>query len=285
MQNQQSKGNLFIFSAAVLWSFGGAFIKLIPWNPFSLACIRGLTAAVVFIFYRKSVKVHLSRTTLLGGAALFLTTLSFIIANKYTTSANAIVLQYTAPIYVILFHVFLHRQRPERTDLWAVILTFLGIVVFFIDSMDAGNMLGNIMGMFSGVSFAFVLFISSNKNAKPVDIYYTGYLFNLFLIPFVFADSHLIINIKIIFVALFLGIVQMGLSYILFSKGIQKTTAISASVIIAIEPILNPVWALIIIGEKPSFISVMAGLFVVLVITVYNLIKIKRNTKEPLLPD
>ncbi len=126
MQNQQSKGNLFIFSAAVLWSFGGAFIKLIPWSPFSLACIRGLTAAVVFIFYRKSVKVHLSKTTLLGGAALFLTTLSFIIANKYTTSANAIVLQYTAPIYVILFHVFLHRQRPERTDLWAVILTFFG---------------------------------------------------------------------------------------------------------------------------------------------------------------
>ncbi len=280
MQNQQSKGNLYVFSAAILWSFGGAFIKLIPWSPISLACIRGLIAAVVFIFYRKSIKVHLTKTTLLGGVALFFTTFFFIIANKYTTSANAIVLQYTAPVYVILLGVFVRHIRPERIDLIAVTLTILGIVVFFIDSMNAGSMLGNIMGLLSGVSFATVLFISSGKDAKPADIYYTGYLFNLLLIPFVIFDSSFSVTLSSALAVLFLGVVQLGLAYILFSRGIQKTTAVSASVITAIEPILNPVWALIVIGERPSFISVMAGIFVVFVITAYNFIKVKLSAKQ-----
>lgn len=285
MHNQQSKGNLYVFSAAILWSFGGAVIKLIPWNSVSLACVRGLIAAAVFMFYRKNIKVCLTKTTLLGGLSLFFTTLFFIFANKYTTSANAIVLQYTAPVYVILLNVFIHRAHPERIDLIAVTLTILGITVFFIDSMNAGSMLGNLMGLLSGVCFALVLFISSHKDSKPADIYYTGYLFNLLLIPFLAFDPTFSVTIQSALAVLFLGVVQMGIAYILFSRGIQKTTAVSASVITAIEPILNPIWALIIIGERPSFISVLAGLFVVLVITAYNFIKVKLATKQRALSD
>jgi drug/metabolite transporter (DMT)-like permease len=184
------------------------------------------------------------------------------------------------PIYVILFNIIFRRERPKGLDIAAVALTFVGIAVFFIDSMGAGTMLGNVLALGAGLCFAVVFFVSSDKDATPIEINYIGNLMYIFLIPFLFVDRQLVFTPASVASILFLGIVQLGIAYIFFSKGIQNTSAISASLISAVEPILNPVWAMIIIGEKPSLLSVLAGIFVVIVIAAYNIIKAKTEQNE-----
>lgn len=273
MEQKQVNGNIYILIAALLWSFGGAFTKLIPWGPISIACIRALIAASVFAVYRKKLSVKLTKYNIIGALAVFFTTFCFICANKYTTSANAIVLQYTMPIYIILFNFIIKKTKPAPLDILAVLGTMLGIAVFFIDSIGTGNLFGNIMGLLSGLTFAVVLFVSSNKKANPIEINYLGNLIYILLIPFIFLDKSFQISAGSIGAILFLGVVQLGIAYIFFAKGIQKTSTISAALIAALEPILNPVWALLMIGEKPSLLSVIAGAFVILIITLYNIFK------------
>jgi drug/metabolite transporter (DMT)-like permease len=273
MKQKEINGNVYIVIAALLWSFGGAFTKLIPWGPISIACIRALIAAIVFAVYRKRVSVRFTKYNIIGGLAVFFTTFCFICANKYTTAANAIVLQYTMPIYIILFNAIIRKNKTTTLDILAVLGTMLGIAVFFIDSIGAGNLFGNFMGLLSGLTFAIVLFVSSDSKANPIEINYIGNLIYIVLIPFVFLDKSFQITLYSTGAILFLGIVQLGIAYIFFSRGIQKTSPISAALIAALEPILNPVWALLMIGEKPSMLSVIAGIFVIVIITIYNILK------------
>jgi drug/metabolite transporter (DMT)-like permease len=277
MKQKQMNGNIYIVIAALLWSFGGAFTKLIPWGPISIACIRALIAAIVFAIYRKKISVRFTKYNIIGGLAVFFTTFCFICSNKYTTAANAIVLQYTMPIYIIIFNSIIRKNKPTLLDILAVLGTMLGIAVFFIDSIGAGNLFGNIMGLLSGLSFAIVLFVSSNSKVNPIDLNYIGNLIYIVLIPLIFLDKSFHITIYSTSAVLFLGIVQLGIAYIFFSKGIQKTSPISAALIAALEPILNPVWALLMIGEKPSLLSVIAGFFVILIITIYNILKVRTS--------
>jgi len=280
MEHKQKNGNIYITIAALLWSFSGAFTKLIPWGPISIACLRALICAVVFIIYRKTIKVTLNKYNIAGALAVFVTTLSFICANKYTTSANAIVLQYTMPIYIILYESLIRKNKPKALDIMAVTATFIGIAVFFIDSIGSGGMLGNIFALISGLAYSVLFLISSNKNSNPLEINFLGNSLYVVLIPFIFFDANFAITLPSVASILFLGIFQLGMGYICFSKGIQKTTAVSAAIIATLEPILNPVWALMLIKEKPSVLSVCAGIFVILVITLYNVLKEKNVKKQ-----
>lgn len=271
-------GSLLIFIAAVMWSFGGLAAKILTWNAFSIACIRGLIAFVVILIYRGRTRISFSKSTILSAISLTLTTTLFMLANKLTTSANAIVLQYSAPVFILLFSFVFQKYVPSRKDVIAVSLTLFGISLFFVDRLQTGYWLGDFIGVLSGVSFAGVFFANRLPNANPVDASLLGNLFSIFLLPFLFFDRNFLtfstLNWTVI---LLMGTLQLGIPYILFSLGIKRTSAVKSSVIATIEPILNPIWVFIAVGEVPGTLSLFGGAIVLITIAIYNITKTKEN--------
>jgi drug/metabolite transporter (DMT)-like permease len=277
---KQRDGSMYIFIAAVMWSFGGLAAKVLTWNAFSIACIRGLIAFIVILIYRGRTKISFSKSTILSAISLTLTTTLFMLANKLTTSANAIVLQYSAPVFILIFSVIFEKIKPSYKDLVAVAFTLFGISLFFIDRLQTGNWFGDFIGVLSGVSFAGVFFANKLPNANPMDASLLGNLFSIFLVPFLFFDQNFLtfspMNWSVI---LLMGTFQLGIPYILFSLGIKKTKAVKSSIIATIEPILNPIWVFLFIGELPGILSLIGGSIVLLTIAIYNVTKTKENYK------
>ena len=150
------KGPLLIAMTAVLWSTGGVLIKLVPWNAMTIVGLRSFFAAAVMAVYMRRPRITFSKPVILGGVLLSVTMGLFLFANKLTTAANAIVLQYTSPIFVILLSALMLRQRPRVLDIAAVAVVFGGIMLFFIDQLRADALLGNILAVLTGVTFAAV---------------------------------------------------------------------------------------------------------------------------------
>ena len=147
-------GALCVFAAATLYSIGGLCIKVIPWNGLSINSGRNLVALVVIGLYLllSHHRLRFNRWIVLGGVCVCGTNVLFSVANKMTTAANVIVLQFTAPIFVILLAVAFWRKRPQGLDIAACLVVLLGVVCFFVDSLETGNMIGNALALLSGLT-------------------------------------------------------------------------------------------------------------------------------------
>ncbi len=244
--------------AAILWSSGGLLIKLVFWNPVAIAGSRSLIAVVVLLlFFRGS---HLSWSfSQMGGAVAYAVTVTlFVTATKLTTAANAILLQYTAPIYVAFLSIWFLGERVQWFDWATIILVIGGMVLFFFDRLTTGNLLGNGLAILSGVSFSFlVLFLRKQKDESPLGSIILGnILTGIIGLPFMLGsmpDPLSWVGIVL------LGVVQLGLSYVLYSEAIKHVTAIEATLVPGIEPILNPIWVFLILGEVPGNWALAGG--------------------------
>ncbi|TFG82460.1 MAG: EamA/RhaT family transporter [Erysipelotrichales bacterium] len=278
MKKNENNGPLWIVIGAVFWSFGGVCAKLIPWSGLAIASIRGIIAAVVIALYRRSFRFRLTKSTLFAAISLNLTTILFMMANKMTTAANAIVLQYTSPVFIIILSAIFLRERPKKRDLLAVVGTLFGVSLFFLDQMKSGNMLGNLIAILSGLAFACVFFANKLPGAHPMDATFLGSVLSFFLLPFVLADKQVFSTGWTPWVViLFMGVVQLGLGYIFFSIGIQHTSATTGNILATVEPILNPIWVFLVIGERPKFISLIGAAIVLTTIFIYNIILTRQN--------
>jgi drug/metabolite transporter (DMT)-like permease len=278
MKKIEKAGPLWIALGALFWSFGGVCAKLIPWSGLAIASIRGIIAAVVIALYRKSFRIRLTKSTILAGISLNLTTILFMMANKMTTAANAIVLQYTSPVFIIILSAVFLKEKPKKRDLLAVTGTLFGVSLFFLDQMKSGNMLGNFVAILSGLAFAFVFFANKLPDAHPMDATFLGAALSFFLLPFVIVDKQVFNTGWLPWaVILFMGIVQLGLGYIFFSIGIQHTSATTGSILAMVEPILNPVWVFLVVGESPKILSLIGAAIVLTTIFIYNLIITRKN--------
>lgn len=280
----QIKGPVFILIAAIFWSFGGLLGKLIPWSGITIAAFRGLFAAITIGLYRRSFRFRLNRSILLASLSLTLTTILFMMANKLTSSANAIVLQYTSPIFIILLSIFIDKQKPRKRDLFALFGVFLGISLFFLEQLQSGNMLGDLLALASGLSFAAVFFANKLPGASPIDATFVGNLLSVLLIPFVFFDQSFALNQspQVWLLILSMGIFQLGFGYIFFALGIKQTQATTASIIATLEPVLNPIWVFFVLGEKPTTLSLIGASIVLITVMIYNFIVTKSNFKPKL---
>ena len=271
------KGPVFIALASVCWSFGGLFIKFIPWGAMSIVGIRAFLAAVVFIIYRRSVKIEFTLGNIMTAICLSSTTVMYVFANKLTTAAAAILLQFTAPIFIILIYLIFYKKKPTISAVVAVLLTLFGMLLFFAENLDAGGFLGNILALISGLSMAGVYVCNKRSDTNPENALFLGFLINTCIgIPFVFTEVTGDISA---WIAVFiLGVVQVGLAYIFFSKGIKITSALLACLISAIEPILNPIWVLLagVWGllpelEIPGRFALIGGVVIILTVVGYNI--------------
>lgn len=270
--NNQHRAMLQMFLCGALWSLSGVLIKLIPWNSLVIGAARSiLTAAVVLVYMRiRGLKPRFNRRAFFLGIAAVAVGVCYLPAIKLTTAANAIVLQYTAPVYVLLFSALLFKQRIRRGDAIAVGLTIAGIALFFFDQMGEGTLLGNLLALASGVFYSFMFMLSGNVDEETR---LSGLLLaQLFMfcigLPLAFVYDTPITQTTVIFV-LVLGIVQLGLPTILFNLAAKHCPPLTCSIISVVEPLLNPVWVFLVMGERPSVWALIGGVVVLVTVTLW----------------
>lgn len=273
----RQRGTLFVFLAAVLYSIGGLCIKVIPWNGLSINSARNVVALLVVGGYLavSGHRLRLNRWIALGAVSVCGTNVLFSMANKLTTAANTIVLQFTAPIFVILLAVLFWRKKPERLDLAACALVLAGVVCFFVDSLEMGGMLGNVLALISGLSYAGVFLLNDLPNADPISSVFWGDAASVVIgLPFLLRETAFTPT-AVISVAI-LGAFQVGLAYVLMCIGLRTTPAVTASLISGIEPVLNPVLVAVFYGEKIGRLALVGAVIVVASVVGYNVIRGRR---------
>jgi len=265
--------------SALLWSLGGVFAKLIEWNPVAIAGMRSaITSLLIWAVLRKP-KFNWSKIQILGAIAYATTVIAYIIANKMTTAANAILLQYTAPIYVALFGVFFVKEKTTKVDWITIAAVFAGMILFFIGDLDTKSMWGNFWAVISGISFAGVaLTLRMQKDGSPLESVLLGNILTAIIgIPFMFQSMPSAPS----WVGLVLmGTIQLGVPYILYAKAIKSVSALEATLIPVIEPVINPVWAFLIVGEVPGKWAVIGGIIVLMAVTSRSLFTINYIKKH-----
>lgn len=277
--DEHKKALLFLVLAAVLWSMGGVLIKLIDWNPMAIAGLRGAIAAIVIGAAFRPQRLAFSRVQWTGAAAYCSTVCCFVVATKLTTAANAILLQYTAPVFVALLGGWLLGEKTTSRD-WCTIGTVLaGMVFFFFDQIAGGAMLGNLLAIAAGISFAvFIVIMRMQKDGAPYGSVLLGNILAFLIsLPFLGGLAMTVQNLTAIFL---LGVFQLGLGYVLYSWAIRQVNALQAVLITTIEPILNPVWVFVLLGELPGKYALLGGLIVVSAIIVRYYLDSVRTLKR-----
>ena len=273
----------FILLAVLLWSTGGFFIKWTTLDAFTVNAGRSLFAALtVAIFtYRKGLK--LNKYTILTSILYAGTLTCFVYANKTTTAANAIFLQYTAPIYILILSPFILKEKFRPTDLITVVVCLAGMSLFFLEDSSAHNTLasnifvGNIAALVSGVFFGlYFIFLRHPRmleNRNPaISVFYGNILIVLLMIPLITQNPPANINSNDIIAILFLGIFQIGVAYILFTNGIANgVRSLDASIIGFVEPLLNPVWVFLFLGETPGRWAICGGVIIIFAVVFHTL--------------
>ncbi len=279
----------FVLLAVLLWSTGGLFIKATTLDAFAVNLGRSLFAAItVAIFtYRKGLK--LDGFTLLTSFLYAGTLTCFVYANKTTTAANAIFLQYTAPIYILVLAPFILKEEFRPSDLITVIVCLAGMSLFFLETPGAENRLatdifaGNIAALISGVFFGLYFILlrhpRSLENKNPaISVFYGNIIIVLLMIPLVLNNPPAQMSSNDILAILFLGIFQIGIAYVLFTKGIAGgVRSLDASIVGFVEPLLNPIWVFLILGERPNQWAILGGAIIIAAIVFHT---VKSNRKE-----
>ena len=276
--NSQTKGNLYILLTALLWSTGGLLIKYIPGNAVAINGARSLIAVVFFWLYKRSIKIRVNRYVISAAVCLVMTNLLYVMANKLTTAANAIVLQYMAPIFVLIWDCIYRKKAPKKQQCGIVLMALAGMVLFFFDQLDGGHLLGNILAIGAGLAFSGVFFINSLPEASSEDASMLAFLAS-FVISIPFLGDVWKMNQTAVVALLALGIFQVGLAYILFAKGTKLTSPVSASLIGLLEAILNPVWVFLFYGEKVGKFA-LVGALVILLAVVLNIVSVGTKCEE-----
>lgn len=255
---------------AALWSIAGILFKLIDWNPFVIAGFRSLIAAVTVFLYMRAARLKLviTKKSLITMFFLAATFLCFVSANKLTTAANAIVLEFTSPIFIMILSAVFLRQRFRVSDIITALLTFGGISLFCVGSLGSGQLLGNLIAVASGVTMA-VMYITTGRateNERMSGILLGQLLTALIGIPFCFFTKGTVTLTTISYIFI-LGIFQLGIPYILLGLASSKCPPLACSLIAAIEPLLNPVWVFIFNGEHPGPFAIAGGVIVISAVT------------------
>ena len=270
--SDHKRGLLAVIIAAVLWSSGGLFIKLISLDAMQLSFFRAGIAAITFaLIFRKRIWV-INKFTLINSVFYSLVLISFVIATKTTTAANAIFLQATAPIYVLIFEPLINKSKYEKSNIITVAVCFIGMLFFFIGELEPGHLEGNLVALFSGIMFA-AFFLGMKKNDikhQQSSIFFGNVLVTLISVPFIFSLESVSFNDFWMFT--YLGVFQIAVAYAFFASGLKRVFAVEASIISMIEPVLNPVWVFFGYGEVPTFWAIIGGIIIISAIVVKTLV-------------
>ena len=269
-RKQQRIAIIQMLACAALWSIAGIFIKLINLHPLAIAGLRGVFAAVTVGVYMLVTKQRLVLTKSVLRCAFFLTAtfFCFVSANKLTTAANAIVLQFTSPIFIMIISAVLFRQKFKPSDYMTALLTFAGVAVFFVGGLHQGHLSGDLIAVLAGVFMAgmFISVSRTDASEKMSGLFFGQVLTALVGIPFLFLTKGTVTVTSAVYIVI-LGVVQIGIPYILMALATNHCPPLALSLIGALEPLLNPVWVLIFTGERPGWYALVGGVIVIGAVT------------------
>ena len=277
-QRAQRVGTLCVFASAVLYSIGGLCIKLIPWNGMSINSGRNIISVLVIGAYLLLTRhrPRWNRWIALGAASVCGTNTLFTLANKLTTAANTIVLQFTAPIFVLLLSLLFWHKKPQKLDVAVCIITLGGVVCFFVESLETGGMLGNALALLSGFTYAGVFLLNDLPDAGPISSVFWGDVCSAVIgLPFLLRET--VFTPTALTSLVVLGAFQVGLAYILMCRGLQTTPAVTASLISGIEPVLNPILVAVFYHEMIGPLSLAGAVIVLAAILTYNVLKARQT--------
>ena len=278
------RGALLIAAAAILWSTGGLAIKLVPLSAVGVVFWRSFVAGIFLLAVFRPSRArwrHAAPSTVVVYALMILT---FVTATKMTTAANAIFLQYTGPLYVLALGPLLLKEPFRKIDAAAVAVALGGMSLFFVGRLDPGALAGNLVAVVSGVFFGLtILLLRRDASGDAIPSVIAGN-FAAAALALPFAWGHLGLDAKGVALVLFLGVVQLGISYVLFVGGLKTVPAAEASLLGMLEPMFNPLWAFLGLGERPSTWAALGGAIVLAAVAGRTVFGARSGGAEPATP-
>ncbi len=307
---------------AIGWSLAGVFMKYVNINSFAMAGFRSVFAFITiaaltrhlprFVIKTETGETDKKSTLYLWLAALnyAATMILFCLCNKLTYSANAVLLQYTNPAWIILLGPLLLGETNSRIDYVSIIGVVIGMLLFFAEtifgslfvnaSAASENIvaavnpdtvtLGNILALVSGITFGLTTIFqrklqlisqgnTTNTNTAGDAFMIAQIITAAFGLIFVFTTNNGIPDKQSLLFLVLLGIVQMGIPNVAYTIGIKKVRALSASLITMLEPLMNPVWVFLFVHEVPSVFSIIGGIIILGCILLREIVN-KRQTTQ-----
>ena len=298
MPHAKRRGSLLILTAALFWSTGGFFIKSVSLDAFGISLWRSSLAAItLYFFYRLNFKSQrkqfasewYSLRTLSTAVVYSALLVLFVMATKLTTSANAIFLQFTAPIYVLFFEPVISRTKIKFADIVAVVITIGAMGLFFVGKFETASVIGNILALTSGVCFAaYTLLLKHEKTSEAMrwQSVIVGHVIIVVLMIILTVTGNALAmpnNMKEVGMLIFLGVFQIGVPYALFTKGIHHVRALDALLLSMLEPALNPIWVYFGVHETPSEYAIIGGA-IILTVVIIRAFREGRNEPEQTIP-
>jgi drug/metabolite transporter (DMT)-like permease len=250
---------IFLLVAALGWSLGGVLIKSIHWHPMALAGARSAIALPVLLLFAHRQRFTFAVAQIGGALALAITVVLFVFATRMTTAANAIFLQYTAPIYVAIIGRWYLGEKAHRVDWLVIVAALVGIALFFVDRLSVSGFWGNIVALGSGLTFASLVLFMRKERGGLSSVVLGNAVVAIAGVPFMLTNP---LGQGDLWRLLLLGVVQLGLPYVVYAMAIKHVTALEAILIPLLEPILNPLWVMLALGERPGTWSIFGGLLV-----------------------
>ena len=279
--NSKASPLLFVIAAAVLWSTGGLFIKWTSISGLELSFGRSLLAAITVAIFTRHEGFRLNKVTALAALLYAALLLLFVLATKETTAANAIFLQYTAPLYLLILEPLFYKEKFRRRDLITVAACVIGMSLFFVGKLRPQDVTGNLLALASGLCFACYFLLLRHRTAREVNrassVIYGNLLLVLIAAPAgLKVLPHLSLHDAVSVV--YLGVVQIGLAYTLFTVAMARgARSLDAGIVGYIEPVLNPIWVFLVIGERPGTWALLGGAIIVLAVVRHTLLEAKRK--------
>ena len=269
----EKKSTLLVALSAVLFATGGLFFKIIPWDALAINSARTMIAGTILFIYlkKKGKKLQINKSVILASLGLVVCNNLYSMANKLTTAGNTIILQFTMPVFVVLMMLIMYRQKPTKLELITCALVLAGIVLFFVDSLSAGHVLGDVLAIISGVGYAFFFVFSAADDADSLSSIILAHCCSVLIgLPSLFQTDFKGTPAGAFVALIALGVLQQACGQICFSEGIAKTPAVAASLISGIEPILNPTLVAIFWHEMLSPLALCGAALVLVSIMYYN---------------
>ena len=272
---------LLVVAAAVLWSTGGLFIKWTSLSGLELSFGRSLLAAITVAIFTRREGFGLNKVTALTSVLYAALLVLFVLATKQTTAANAIFLQYTAPVYLLIFEPLFYKEKFRSRDLLVVIACICGMSLFFVGQLRPQDVIGNLLALTSGLCFACYFLLLRHSKSRNVNrassVIYGNLLVVLICAPWGLAaiphmGRHDWLTVS------YLGVVQIGVAYTLFTAAMARgVRSLDAGIVGYIEPVLNPIWVFVILGERPSQWALVGGAIIVVAVVCHMLVEAKRG--------
>lgn len=280
---------LFVFAAAFLWSTGGLFIKWTKLSGLELSFFRSTFSFLTIAIVTRKEGFGLNWFTAAGACLYAVLLITFVVATKQTTAANAIFLQYTAPVYLLILEPIIYKEKFRSRDLITVLICLTGMTLFFVGQLRPQDLSGNILALVSGFCFALYFLSLRHPAAKKVNrassVIYGNLLVVLITAPWGVAAVRGIGTYDLASV-IYLGVIQLGWSYLIFMEAMGRgVRSLDAGIVCYVEPVLNPVWVFLVVGERPSQWALLGGSIIILAVIAHMILDARtklRNNSPPL---